>query len=685
MVYKYLIGNPVETQAVVMDCPVSQEYPDYFSISTEDGFLMETVLGEQDLVYGLGENVRGINKRGWIYESSCCDEKDHDETKSALYSAHNFLIIDGVQTVGIFIDTPGDVVFDIGYTRLDRLSIRVSDGNLRLYVLEGDSAYEIAREFRRMTGQSYAAPRWAFGYQQSRWGYGSEEEVRQVVKGYQENHIPLDAIGMDIDYMERYKDFTVDRTAFPDFEGLVKELKEEGIRLVPIIDAAVKIEEGYDVYEEGIEKGYFCKNEDGSVFEAGVWPGWTHFPDVLNDEARQWFGEKYKMFLDMEIEGFWNDMNEPAIFYSREELDRVWEKIEGYKNKNLNVDEFFDLEGLFPACLNNRRDYERFYHEMDGVKICHKQVHNLYGYYMTRAASQGIEKFRADKRTLLFSRSSYIGMHRYAGIWTGDNKAWWSHILLNLKMLPSLNMCGFLYVGADLGGFAGDCTKDLLMRWIALGIFTPLMRNHARRNTRRKECYQFENPGDFRNLLKVRYALIPYLYSEYMKAVLEDDLMFRPLAFDYRSDDRARKVEDQLMLGKDLMIAPVYEQNADGRYVYLPEDMVLVRFRSDEDYSTEYLEKGHHYVEVKLTEVPVFIKKNHFLPVCSAASCTDQMDTGKMTLLGAMDREISYRLYEDDGYTQEIGNESHITEIWVDKEGRARAAGKELVNRILQM
>lgn len=170
-------------------------------------------------------------------------------------------------------------------------------------------------------------------------------------------------------------------------------------------------------------------------------------------------------------------------------------------------------------------------------------------------------------------------MHRYGGIWTGDNCSWWSHILLNLKMLPSLNMCGFLYVGADLGGFGENTTEDLLLRWLALGVFTPLMRNHTTLGTRNQECYRFKNRKAFADVLSVRYAIFPYLYSEYVACALEGRMLFRPLSFAYPSDKRARGVEDQLLFGDSAMIAPVYEQNAKGRYVYLPERMKLVRMR----------------------------------------------------------------------------------------------------------
>lgn len=242
-------------------------------------------------------------------------------------------------------------------------------------------------------------------------------------------------------------------------------------------------------------------------------------------------------------------------------------------------------------------------------------------------------------------------MHRYGGIWTGDNKSWWSHILLNLKMLPSLNMCGFLYTGADLGGFGCNTTRDLLLRWLALGVFTPLMRNHACLGTREQECYQFEQIEDFRHIIGVRYRLLPYIYSEYMKAALNDEMMFKPLAFEYPEDRMAVNVEDQLMLGNEIMIAPVYTQNAIGRYVYLPEDMMLVRFKAEGDIEQTEMKKGHHFVEVPLNEVILFIRKGKCIPLADFAECVADINTKKLQLLGYAGS--SYQLYDDDGYTRE--------------------------------
>lgn len=654
MIRKYVFGEPFDTEAVVKEIETANGMPCFGTISTGNGFAFTYEMSEDDIVYGLGEANRGLNKRGYCYISNCSDDPHHTEEKRSLYAAHNFLVVSGKENFGLFFDYPTVITFDIGYTRSDALKVSCDAADLNLYVIEGENAYDIVKQFRSIIGRSYIPPKFAFGFGQSRWGYKTKEDFWKVTEGYRSNQIPIDMIYMDIDYMEGYKDFTLNEENFQDFPEFVSEMKEQGIRLVPIIDAGVKVEEGYSVYEEGVRNNYFCKREDGSDFVAAVWPGDTHFPDVLNADARKWFGDHYRVLIDQGIEGFWNDMNEPAIFYSREGMDELKEKIRKIAQEDMETLPVWELGAAVEGVANNPKDYERFYHNVDGKKIRHDKVHNLFGYNMTRAAGEAFERIDPGRRFLMFSRSSYVGMHRYGGIWTGDNKSWWSHILLNLKMMPSLNMCGFLYTGADLGGFGANATRDLVLRWLALGVFTPLMRNHAAIGTREQECYQFENTDDFRGVIETRYRLVPYLYSEYVKAALNDDMYFKPLAFVYPEDEFAVRVEDQMMVGNEIMIAPVYTQNAKGHYVYLPERMKLVKFTKDNQYTEEVLEKGHHYVEIALNEVPLFIREGRCIPVAKAAQTVEKLDTENLELLGFDGAE--YELYEDDGIHKDYEN-----------------------------
>ena len=659
MVRKYIFGEPIETDAVVKEI-ASSAWCDGVFQKKEDGFHYS--LKEDEIVYGLGENVRGINKRGWRYISNCSDNPNHCENTNSLYGAHNFIMVgDGVhETYGLFVDTPGRVTFDIGYTDIDDLCISMEEENYKIYLIEAASYRDVVKEFRELIGRSYIAPRWAFGYGQSRWSYDTADEVREVAAEYKKHNIPIDSIYLDIDYMERYKDFTINRDSFADFEELVEEMRKENIHLVPIIDGGVKKEDGYDVYEEGKANGYFCKDENGEDFIIGVWPGKCCFPDMLDDKARQWFGDKYRILIDKGIDGFWNDMNEPAIFYSEKHLKEVFEKMEDYKKMNLDVNTFFEMTGMIGGICNNPEDYASFYHNYKGRRYRHDQVHNLFGYYMTRSASEAFERYVPEKRILLFSRASYIGMHRFGGIWQGDNASWWSHLEMNVKMMPSLNMCGFLYTGADVGGFGADATEDLVLRWLEFAVFTPLLRNHSARGTRRQEVYRFSHVEKFADVIGVRYQILPYIYSEYMKAALRNTMMFNPLAFLYGEDALAGQVEDQLFIGENVMVAPVCEQNMSGRVVYFPERMKQLIFKNGIVEEGKVYEKGFSYVEMPMGTVHVFLREGYLFPVAKGGKCVEDVDFEDLTLYSFGEEIKPYEYYLDDGETKDFTIESHI-------------------------
>ncbi len=662
MIQRFSFGHPFPTQSVVLSLP-AESGPIPFL--TPDGSGWQLTLSEQAAVYGLGEMPRGINKRGWHYIANNTDESRHSEDKLSFYGAHNFLLVrDGSTCFGLFVDFPGKVYYDIGYSRHDLLSFHTETPDYDLYLLSGGNENAICREFRTLIGRSYIPPKWAFGLAQSRWGYKTEEDVREVARQYKEHDLPLDMICMDIEYMQDYADFTVNKERFPDLTKLSADLKAQGIRLVPIIDAGVRVDPNDSTCTEGLEKGYFCKKADGTPFVAAVWPGKAYFADFLRPEVREWFGHKYKALTDCGIEGFWNDMNEPSLFYSPERLRAFLDDMAALREKdNIEQEEFFPrVVGGAMGLMNSPADYASFYHEADGRKVRHDQVHNLYGGSMTRAAGEAFADLRPGQRTLLYSRSSFIGSHRYGGIWLGDNNSSWAQLLANIQMMPSVQMCGFLYSGADLCGFSCDTTPDLALRWLEFGLLTPLMRNHSAVGTRMQEYYRFpEVLPAVRNMIRLRYALLPYLYSEFMKAALENTSYFRPLAFDYPDDPDAREVEDQLLLGEGLMAAPVYVQNAHGRHVYLPEPMKLLRLRAVDDYDEEILSAGHHYIRCALDEMLLFIRPGHIIPVAQPANNTAELDDASLTLWSFLPNGESaeYRMYRDDGVTTEYEKKEH--------------------------
>ena len=666
MIRKYTFGIPLPTGAVVRPQPAQSGPVPFFDVSTgEDGIVTFSLsLHPREVIFGLGQAVRGMDKRGHRYESWNSDVFNHTEERPSLYGSHNFIVFFSPERLlGVYLDDPGKIVWDLGWEKHDEAVITSLSGNLDLYVIEEDSLAAVARAFRGLTGRSYIPPRWAFGYIQSRWGYASEQEVRAVVSEHRKRRIPLDAVCLDIDYMVDFKNFTWKPDAFPDLKQFQDEMKADHLRLVPIIDAGIKVEEGYAPYDTGKAGGCFCKKEDGTDFVAAVWPGRCCFPDFLREDVRRWFGGLYRPLLEAGIEGFWNDMNEPALFYSDEGVADAFEKVEAIRGGEVDFETTWWLKDAFNGIANNPDDYRRFYHLVDGRPVRHDLVHNLYGAGMTKATADGFRRFSPDRRLLLFSRSSFIGAHRDGGIWQGDNFSWWSHLKMALQMLPGLNLCGFLFTGCDLGGFGCNVTEDLLERFLQLGVFTPLMRNHSALHTREQEIYRFSSWEIMRDTVSVRYALLPYLYSEFMKAALRDEMVFRPLAFDYPSDPRAVHIQDQLLLGDGCMIAPVYEQNAAGRYVYLPEDMLMIRFRSGTDYDLVPLEKGDHWIDLALNEFPLFVKKNRAVLLCPGGESSELLDDTRFAVIGQIERESAYELYRDDGKTAAPSLDSGITVI----------------------
>lgn len=640
MITKTTFGTPYRTDAITVPVEETGTISHFQVTLSGTGLQFTCPLRPGDLVWGLGETMGRVNKRGGRYISFNTDTAEHEDSNPSLYASHNFLILDGEIHFGIFFDTPGRVVFEIDYKDSGLIRVQCDSGDLSVYQIEEDSAYAVVRTFLKAIGPSYIPPLWAFGFCQSRFGYKCQQDFRDVVAGYKAAGIPLDAICMDIDYMDRYIDFTAHPKRFPDLKAFAAEMAQKGIHLVPIVDAGIKVEPGNEVYESGVRENIFCRNKEGGLFQAAVWPGMTHFPDFLDSRGRNWFGRQYAFYTENGIEGFWNDMNEPAIFYSE------YAKQPG--KLSFLLDMIFAKQRKEKKTRELLRDYKSFFHQIDGHRVCHYDVHNLFGYMMTRASSEGLQKL-LDHRFLLFSRSSYIGAGRYGGIWTGDNSSKWEHLMLNVRHMPSLNMCGFLYSGADTGGFMGSCNRELLLRWLAFSVFTPLMRNHSSNFSKPQECYRFGDPADFRSIINLRYRLVPYLYSEYMKAALTGDMLIKPLAFEFPGDEVCREIEDQLLVGESVMIAPIVTPGTTRRSVYLPEKMTMVKYDGQRFHCTS-AEPGEMVIEAELNQVVFFLRRGKLLPVAEPAGNTAQIDWSKLTLLGDGD---TYALYADDGLTRE--------------------------------
>lgn len=653
MISRYDFSLKFNSGAVVKEIPFSTAKVPYFAVKKAEEIQFSLQMSNNCKIYGLGENVRGINKRGHLYISNNTDDPTITEDRVSLYASHNFLIINNVKEMfGLFFDTPNKVKYDLGYSDIDEINISSPLG-FELYVIEGKSELDIIKQFRELIGKSYLPPYYSFGVGQSRWGYSCKDDILRIINDYEKLDMPLDLIYMDIDCLDNFKDFTLNET-FGNPKQFVDEVKSHNIYLVPIVDAALKVDDSYPVYTEGKKLGHYAFGKDGNPYVVGVWPGDSVLPDFFNEEASKWFASKYQFYLDIGITSFWNDMNEPVLFYTKDRVQSMLNLAADSRGKNLPLTEYHKVLNGFAGLQNNEDDYNYFFHHFNGEVVSHKYLHNYYSYYMVKETSNYLKENSGDEGFLLFSRSSCIGSHRYSGIWTGDNASWWEHLLLNFKMMPSLNMCGYLYSGADLGGFGKNSTEDLVLRWLAFGLFSPLLRNHSSCGTKLQEFCYLKRKDVFRNLLKIRYALMPYIYHSFVSARENNSLLFTPLNFVYKNDENVNEIEDELLFGDSLILAPIFQQNTNKRYVYLPENCMQITMKSDTDISCSKVEKGHHIINVNLDEVTFFLLEGHSIPLTKNAKNINDVKSKEINFINNEDKSLFKEIFVPKGKSFEL-------------------------------
>lgn len=642
MIEKVRFGEPYEFGAVRSVVLEGVPLREFASEKQGEDLVFTLQLSPEEIVYGLGETMRGIDKRGGRYVMYNTDNNTHTDDMPSMYAAHNFIVLDSsTRHIGFFFDTPGRITFDVDSQHDGRLTITVTGGQVNVYQIPGADSYGIVREFLKAIGPSYIPPLWAFGYGQSRFGYKNADDVTEVVRRHHDAGVPLDYVSLDIDYMQDCADFTVNAVRFPHMADFLADLKTEGVRMCPIIDAGIKVDENDARFVAARDQGLFCTDAEGKPLDVAVWPGWTHLPDFFQPAARTWFGEGYKALTDLGLEGFWNDMNEPSIFFTRAS--------QGARSMDIAQDASAE-DGQ-----DATDDYHRLYHSIDGRRVCNVDVHNAYGSLMVQASAEGLDRL-LNHRYMLFARSSCIGGGRYGGIWTGDNASTWHMLQTGFRMMPNINMCGYLFTGTDTGGFMQDCKdRELLARWLAFSAFTPIMRNHSCKGTRHQEFYRFQGAGTFRRLISFRYRILPYIYSEYVKAALNNDMDIAPLAFHFPDDPTCRGIEDQVMVGQDVMFAPILKPHCHSRMVYLPEDMTEVEF-DGENFIQTPLKAGWHRVRICVSHVVFFIRSGHAIPVARRlALTTDDLDLEDVELIGD---GAGYDQYLDDGLTRNISMEN---------------------------
>ncbi|GAA3631704.1 glycoside hydrolase family 31 protein [Lactobacillus hamsteri] len=575
----------------------------------QDKILVIKKMATDEQFYGLGDKTGFLDKRGYEYDNWNTDNPDPQvESFKALYKSIPFLI--GVKEghpYGLFFDDSYKNHIDLGKESQKYYYYSAKDGNLDYYIIGGKTLKEVITNYTYLTGRVPLPQKWMLGYQQSRWGYSvSQKEVSRIADSLRDNDLPCDVLHFDIDYMDGYRVFTWRKDTYEDPKKFIAELRDKGFRVMPIIDPGVKVDENYWVYQEGIKNGYFAKSPDGTVYVNKVWPGDAVYPDFARKEVQDWWGKNIKFLVDLGTCGVWNDMNEPASF-----------------NGPLPDDVVFS----------------------DGEKAStHAKIHNVYGHNMAKATYNGLKKL-SGKRPYVITRAAYAGTQKYSTVWTGDNQSLWTHIQMMIPQLCNLGLSGFAFAGTDIGGFGADCTPELLTRWIEAAIFSPLLRNHAAVGTRSQEPWAFGEPtlSIYRKYLKLRYHLISYLYDRFYHESKTGLPVMRPLVLNYPNDKHVRKMNDEYMVGSDLLVAPILMEGQTARQVYLPKGEWL-NFWTNAEYTGE----NTILANAPLDTLPLFIKKNTILPWDKERDHVDPDDHDLMTFRLFGDHG-NYIHYQDNG------------------------------------
>ncbi|MFN2364216.1 MAG: TIM-barrel domain-containing protein [Halarsenatibacteraceae bacterium] len=581
------------------------------------------VLKSEERIYGLGEKTGFLDKRGKSYQMWNTDTFDpHVPSIDPLYiSVPFYLSLAGGLSSGIYFDNSYRTEFDLGAEKEEILSIQAAGGRIDYYFIAADKARDVVKKYTWLTGRTPLPPLWSLGHHQSRYSYYPEERVYELADRFREEEIPCDVIHLDIHYMDDYRVFTWDEDKFPEPARMLTELGDAGFKVVNIVDPGVKKNSEYDVYRSGQINDFFCRYLDGELYTGDVWPGESVFPDFTEEDVRNWWRDLHQEMIEQGVQGFWNDMNEPAVF-----------------NENMTMDEMVE-------------------HKNDGDPGPHKRFHNLYGLFEAMATSQALEKFLAE-RPFVLSRAAFAGSQRYSAVWTGDNRSFWEHIELSIPMLTNMGISGLGFAGCDVGGFTGDSSGELLARWYQLAAFMPFFRNHTTIGSRGQEPWAFGEPytSIIREYVELRYHFLPQIYKLFYEQSRTGLPVWRPLFFHYQDDEKTYNLSDQVLVGDNIMLAPVMRPDTRERLVYLPAGNWY-------DFWTGELYEGgkSHLYQAELDRLPLFIQAGSSFvtmePVQYIAGSFNDLTLN--IVLGEADFQFRDRIYEDDGISFEYQQEAY--------------------------
>ncbi len=502
----------------------------------------------------------------------------------------------------------------------------------RVVIIERESPQALMAALTDLTGHMELPPLWALGYQQCRFSYQPDTRVKEIADTLRLLNIPSDVIWMDIDYMDAYKIFTFSPREFPNPKGLNDYLHQKDFKAVYMIDPGVKVEPGYFVDEQGTHGDYWVKTATGEPFVGNVWPGPCHFPDFTRPEVRHWWATLYQDYMATGIDGVWNDMNEPSVF-GGPETSMPADNVHGCRTLEVGNEKY----NYSSAPDGSAGTFKNF---------SHLRYHNVYGLNMVRASRDGLLLANPQKRPFILSRSNFLGGHRYAATWTGDNLSSWDQLKLSVPMTLTLGLSGQPFNGPDIGGFCESANGDLVAHWTAMGVYFPFVRNHSIKGSVNQEPWAFtpEVLDACRTAIERRYRLMPYIYTLFRESSLNGMPVMRPLFMADAKDLSLRREDRAFLLGADLMIVPRWAEDV-AQPTAAPWPAVPYAAISSQ----------HDAYQPELRQRPGSI-----IPLANLAQSTTTMRTDSLTLLVCLDADgqAAGHLYEDDGdgFTYRKGN-----------------------------
>jgi alpha-glucosidase len=588
--------------------------------------------------FGLGDKVGPLDRRGQSFTLWNTDLYNFQESSDPIYkSIPFFLALRAGRAVGVLLDNTWRSSFDFGKLVHNVYSFGAEDGPIDYYMIYGPDAKQVLSAYAWLTGPAPLPPRWSLGYQQSRYSYETESQVRDVAARLRADHIPADVLYLDIDYQKSNRPFTVDSEKFPHFADMLADLKQQKFHVVGITDLHIAHlpGAGYAPFETGTSGNHFVRNADGSTFVGMVWPGPSVFPDFTQKSTREWWGELYRPLVAEGLSGFWNDMNEPSVF---------------------------DIpNGTMPDDVQHRIEEPGFAKRI----ATHREIHNVYGMENSRATYEGLLNISPQARPFVLTRATYAGGQRYALTWTGDDSSSWNHLRLTTPMLLNLGLSGFGFCGADVGGFIGTPTPDLLTKWMEVGAFQPIDRNHAEKGSGHKEPWVngSEQEGIRRRYIEERYKLMPYLYTIAEEMTRTGVPMMRPLFMEFpfaTADAHPLDLDsgNEFLLGSALLVAPPpYPDRTDDYRVLLPPvrwynywtGQRIEKHETVPDKTLGDLDPVEEHPSVE--DLPVFVREGTILPEQPLTESTSEVPQGPLTLRVYPGNSCQGSVYQDDGTT----------------------------------